>query len=114
MEETLSDLEARLSIETNFTDTLYLEAGAGTGKTTSLISRILAIIREGKADINELAVITFTEAAAAELLDRIRQYLESNEESRNLSTMQNQKIPYGKPNSLWREFRPLSTAGQKY
>ena len=72
----VNDNEARIEVEKNFTDTLYLEAGAGTGKTTRLVNRIIAIILNGKANLQEIAVITFTGAAAAELLDRIRERLE--------------------------------------
>lgn len=55
--------------------TLFVEAGAGTGKTTSLVARVVELIRSG-VPIDDLAVITFTEAAAAELRDRIRRELD--------------------------------------
>jgi len=49
-------------------DTSYIvEAAAGTGKTTLLVSRILNLIREKKAVPDEIVAITFTERAAAEL-----------------------------------------------
>lgn len=57
--------------------TLCVEAGAGAGKTTALVSRILALIRSGRAPIDRLAVITFTEKAAAELASRVREGLEA-------------------------------------
>ncbi|MBK5222942.1 MAG: UvrD-helicase domain-containing protein, partial [Acidimicrobiia bacterium] len=56
--------------------TLFVEAGAGTGKTTSLVQRVVELIRSG-VPIDDLAVITFTEKAAAELRDRVRAALDS-------------------------------------
>jgi len=53
---------------------LVVEAGAGTGKTSLLIDRLLSLI--GQFEITELAAITFTEKAAAELKERLRQELE--------------------------------------
>ena len=50
----------------------FLDAGAGTGKTTRLVHRVLLDVLAGHALVTELAVITFTEKAAAELRDRIR------------------------------------------
>ena len=54
----------------------FVEAGAGTGKTTALVTRIVELIAAGALQMERLAAITFTEAAAAELRDRIRQDLE--------------------------------------
>ncbi len=53
-----------------------VEAAAGTGKTTVLVSRILNLIREGEAGLEEVVAITFTEKAAAELKVKLRQELE--------------------------------------
>ena len=50
----------------------FLEAGAGTGKTTILVARVLEIVRTGAAQIGDVVVITFTEKAAGELRGRIR------------------------------------------
>ncbi len=50
---------------------LSIEAGAGTGKTTLLVSRVLARL-EGDVPLPRLAIITFTRKAAAELVARIR------------------------------------------
>jgi ATP-dependent exoDNAse (exonuclease V) beta subunit len=48
-----------------------VEAGAGTGKTTLLLERVLARLEDGVA-ISRLAVITFTRKAASELVARLR------------------------------------------
>ena len=51
-------------------------AGAGTGKTTALVGRIVELVRSGQASLREIAAITFTEAAAAELRQRVREKIE--------------------------------------
>jgi ATP-dependent helicase/nuclease subunit A len=56
---------------------LFIEAGAGTGKTTALVDRVVALVASGDAVLREVAAITFTEVAAAELRDRIRNRLET-------------------------------------
>jgi ATP-dependent helicase/nuclease subunit A len=54
---------------------LFVEAGAGAGKTTSLVKRIVALVASS-IDITSIAAITFTEKAAAELRHRLRIELE--------------------------------------
>jgi ATP-dependent helicase/nuclease subunit A len=70
------DQDVRDRITGDLTANLSVEAGAGTGKTTVLIDRVAAILRTGHARVEQIAVITFTEAAAAELAGRLRQRLE--------------------------------------
>ena len=70
------DAAQRERIRTDLDANLCVEAGAGTGKTTVLVARIVEILRRGHATVDEIAVITFTEAAAAELAARVRQELE--------------------------------------
>jgi ATP-dependent helicase/nuclease subunit A len=65
------------TIRTALGQTLFVEAGAGTGKTSALVQRIIALVLSGKA-IERVAAITFTEKAAAELKDRVRQGLEDH------------------------------------
>ncbi|MCF0232883.1 MAG: UvrD-helicase domain-containing protein, partial [Enterococcus sp.] len=50
---------------------LLIVAGPGTGKTFTLVSRIIYLICEKKVDPNQIMVVTFTEKAAKELLTRI-------------------------------------------
>ena len=54
---------------------LIVEAGAGTGKTYALVSRLVALVKAG-IKMPDIVAITFTEAAAAELSERIRSRLE--------------------------------------
>jgi len=59
--------------------TLFVEAGAGTGKTTAVVSRIVALVADGRLSMERLVAITFTIAAAGELRVRIREALEKAE-----------------------------------
>ena len=70
------DIAARRSIVTDFSTTLFVDAGAGSGKTTAMIARIVMLIIRGMADIREIVAITFTNEGAASLTSRIRQELE--------------------------------------
>jgi ATP-dependent helicase/nuclease subunit A len=70
-----SDQPARDKIVTALDQTLFVEAGAGSGKTSCLVQRVLALVRSG-VPMARIAAITFTEKAAAELRDRIRRELE--------------------------------------
>ncbi len=51
-------------------------AGAGTGKTHTLVARCLDLIAGEKVSPDEILIVTFTEAAAAELRSRLRKSLE--------------------------------------
>ncbi|MCG3196163.1 MAG: RecBCD enzyme subunit RecB [bacterium] len=55
--------------------TLLVEAAAGTGKTTCMVGRMLALIAKGKCGIDNLAAVTFTRKAAAELRMRFQSEL---------------------------------------
>ncbi|MDP1793987.1 MAG: UvrD-helicase domain-containing protein, partial [Acidimicrobiales bacterium] len=74
--QTAPDQAARDRISTDLDTTLFVEAGAGSGKTTALVDRIASLLKTGSAEMREIAAITFTEKAAAELRDRVRQELE--------------------------------------
>ncbi|MDO5408042.1 MAG: helicase-exonuclease AddAB subunit AddA [Eubacteriales bacterium] len=52
---------------------LLVSAAAGSGKTAVLVERIIRMVTEGEQplDIDKLLVMTFTNAAAAEMRDRI-------------------------------------------
>jgi len=74
------DQAARDTIRTSFAETLFVEAGAGTGKTTALVARAVHMIATGHLTaMSQLAAITFTENAAAELRNRLREGLQPDE-----------------------------------
>ncbi|HEV2453053.1 MAG TPA: UvrD-helicase domain-containing protein [Verrucomicrobiae bacterium] len=50
-------------------------AGAGTGKTHTLVERCLDIVCNERASLDELLIVTFTEAAATEVRERLREGL---------------------------------------
>lgn len=62
-------------IQNQVTRSCFVEAGAGSGKTVMLIQRLLTLIIEHGVRIDEIAAITFNEAAAAELTARLRRAL---------------------------------------
>ncbi|MCM1159190.1 MAG: helicase-exonuclease AddAB subunit AddA [Bacteroidales bacterium] len=57
---------------------LLVSAAAGSGKTAVLVERIIRMIsdRENPLDIDELLVVTFTKAAAAQMRDKIAEAIE--------------------------------------
>src|SRR5205085_12110085 len=72
----LNDTEARRAICDDLDDTLVVEAAAGTGKTTELVTRILRVLETGRATMVRIVAVTFTEKAAGELKLRLREALE--------------------------------------
>ncbi len=67
----LPDREDRRRATTLFDRNLVVTAGAGTGKTALLVERALNLIGRGLAGASSLALITFTDKAAAELRERL-------------------------------------------
>lgn len=74
------DQGARDAISARTDATLFVDAGAGSGKTTKLVDRLLAVVdgTPGVAPVPlaTVAAITFTEKAGAELRERLRRELE--------------------------------------
>jgi ATP-dependent helicase/nuclease subunit A len=56
---------------------VLVAAGAGAGKTSTLVARCARIIEEG-GSLENILMVTFTEAAAAEMRTRIRKALEES------------------------------------
>ena len=71
----MTDADALSVITIDLESSIYVEAGAGTGKTHSLVQRITALLKSG-TPIDQIIAITFTRAAASELRSRIRGELE--------------------------------------
>ncbi|MGH7740183.1 MAG: UvrD-helicase domain-containing protein, partial [bacterium] len=71
------DQPARQRIVENLASSFAVDAGAGTGKTTLLIDRLTAVLLEAQVSLARVAAITFTDKAAGELVERLRQRLES-------------------------------------
>jgi len=73
----LSDADARQIGETTFDRNVVVLAGAGTGKTTLLVNRLLhALLREPQPfRVTEMLALTFTNKAANEMKGRLREAL---------------------------------------
>ena len=72
----LSDEGARLRIREDLERNLLVEAGAGSGKTTSLVDRMVALVRTRACTVDRIAAVTFTRKAAAELRQKFQVKLE--------------------------------------
>ena len=69
-----SDARQQEAIEHVFGPMLVV-AGAGTGKTTVLTRRIARLIQEGQARPEEILAVTYTDNAAREMRERVRNEL---------------------------------------
>ena len=68
----LADREERRRALEDLDTTFLVEAAAGSGKTTLLLGRIVNLVQSGRARLAEIAAVTFTEKAAADLRVRLR------------------------------------------
>ena len=68
---------------------ILVSAGAGSGKTAVLVERIIQKMTRDQVNIDELLVLTFTEAAAAEMKGRIRLRLEAEPANEHLAKQLN-------------------------
>jgi ATP-dependent helicase/nuclease subunit A len=71
-----ADARARETIRTRLDVTMLVEAAAGTGKTTSLVARMVNLVSTGRARASSIAAITFTVKAAAHLRERFQEEIE--------------------------------------
>lgn len=73
--------EIRNLIKNDISNSVFIEAGAGAGKTTSIVGRVLNQIKAG-IEPKRIVIITFTNKATEEILSRINEavYNALNEE----------------------------------
>lgn len=86
----LTDAAARRRITKATDESLFVEAGAGSGKTKSLVDRICQLVLHDEVPLTSVAAVTFTEKAGAELRDRLRAEFEkrrraASEDERDLA-----------------------------
>ncbi|MFA5140988.1 MAG: UvrD-helicase domain-containing protein [Elusimicrobiota bacterium] len=73
-----ADIADRESARLELARNIVVEAGAGTGKTTLLVDRMVFVLLSGEGpcpEVNRLVALTFTEKAAAEIKFRLAQRL---------------------------------------
>jgi ATP-dependent helicase/nuclease subunit A len=70
------DEAVRQRVRSELGTSFVISAGAGTGKTTLLIDRLVAIVLTGFLKLDQVAAVTFTENAATTLKLRLRDALE--------------------------------------
>jgi ATP-dependent exoDNAse (exonuclease V) beta subunit len=78
-ERAVCDGAVRERVTTDLDTCFLLEAGAGTGKTRVLVDRYVSCVldpQRGTGDVRTVAAITFTEKAAGELRQRVREEFE--------------------------------------
>jgi ATP-dependent exoDNAse (exonuclease V) beta subunit len=68
----LGDQPARDRIRNETGSTLFVNAGAGSGKTNELVERVASLVLADHVRLAHIAAVTFTEKAGAELRDRLR------------------------------------------
>ncbi len=68
------DARARARISGEIDRNFFVEAAAGSGKTSSLVSRMTAMVAAG-TDVSRICAITFTKAAAKEFYSRFQDAL---------------------------------------
>src|SRR5580658_3773664 len=76
-----SDADARAHILTSLDESLIVEASAGTGKTTVLVKRLVEVLASGRASIERIAAVTFTNKAAGEMKLRLREELDEQRQT---------------------------------
>lgn len=86
------DQRARHRITEDLEANFLVEAGAGSGKTTSLVERMVALVRRGVCNVEEIAAVTFTRKAAAELRQRFQVELERAGEQRRPDDPERQRV----------------------
>ena len=67
----LPDAPARITAATDLEKGVVVVAGAGSGKTSLLIERLLGYLLKEDGSLSRACAITFTRKAAAEMLDRL-------------------------------------------
>ncbi len=81
----LQDLSARNKIFSDFEHNFLVEASAGSGKTSCLVKRMVALVKSGRYTVAQIAAITFTRKAALELKERFQQEIESEYRHTNIA-----------------------------
>jgi ATP-dependent helicase/nuclease subunit A len=95
--EKLADGAARDRIRNDLDTTLVVEAAAGTGKTSELVRRVISVLKSGRASLDQIVAVTFTDAAAGELKLRLRAEIERERQSPDASPEEKQFLTNALP-----------------
>ena len=85
------DKTSREKIETEIYRNFFVEAGAGSGKTFSLVQRMVAMVKGG-IDVKKICAITFTKAAAGEFYNRFHRALNDELQEKRLSDEERSRV----------------------
>lgn len=96
------DTLARDKIVTSLSSNFFVEAGAGSGKTTILVKRMVAMVEAGM-DVSKICAITFTKAAAGEFYDRFQKKLIERSNAPTVPDFVREKGELDNPTDLTRE-----------
>ncbi len=88
----LADQADRDRIRHDLDTTLVVEAAAGTGKTTALVGRMLEALASGRARLERMVAVTFTDAAAGELKLRLRAAIERERQNPARASAERQRL----------------------
>lgn len=82
------DALSREKIVNDINTNYFVEAGAGSGKTTVLVSRLVRMVKEGR-EIDKICAITFTKAAASEFYKRFQEELAKDDDPKCKEALKN-------------------------
>ncbi len=71
---------------------VVVEAAAGTGKTTEMVRRMVALIAAGRATVDRIVAMTFTEKAAGEMKLKIRSQLEGARQESSAGSAERERL----------------------
>src|SRR5664279_2426049 len=91
---------------------ILLVAGAGTGKTTVLASRIVRLIEDGVAEPKEILAVTYTRNSARDLLRRVARLWKGNDDPRTVSQVADSGLKVGTFHAYC--YLLLRNAGQRF
>ena len=83
--------EAQMRVISSDAAKLICSAAAGSGKTAVLVERIVRFLKQG-ASPDSFLIITFTNAAASEMREKIRDRIQSERENPYLRAAMDQMI----------------------
>jgi ATP-dependent DNA helicase UvrD/PcrA len=91
---------------------MLVVAGAGTGKTTVLASRVVRLIERGLAEPREILAVTYTRNSASDLLKRIARLWRGSDDPATLSQVVDSGLKVGTFHAHC--YLLLRNAGQKF